>query len=316
MTLHIDSFIFRVDATDLQSTAKRYTSRFGSKDGLTLVFAHCVGSHKEQWEPTIEQIFRLQQSKNRRDRIREAWAFDWQSHGDAAVINAGVLNSRNEAVSPVEWALALESFVNLHLKGHRVVAFGHSAGTAAMSVLSCPVMLASSSKSKYFLVLFLVEPTILSQELFDAHAKEREDSANLTMKATLARRDSWPNKGAAAAYLRGRLPWTTWDPRVFNIYVNHGLQALSTSDGEAVGLKTDKRQEGMTYPQFAPYIESVTLFRERCMIIPFHIIFGEKIDFMPRYIQEGLSDTSQGFKPASVTRVSSAGHLVSSYSIV
>ncbi|KAG5338729.1 hypothetical protein C0989_006437 [Termitomyces sp. Mn162] len=164
MTLHIDSFIFRVDATDLQSTAKRYTSRFGSKDGLTLVFAHCVGSQnatpldKEQWEPTIEQIFRLQQSKNRRDPIREAWAFDWQSHGDAAVINAGVLNSRNEA--------------------------------------------------------------------------------------------------------------------------NHGLQALSTSDGEAVGLKTDKRQEGMTYPQFAPYIESVTLFRERCMIIPFHIIFGEKIDFM------------------------------------
>ncbi|KAG6887825.1 hypothetical protein C0995_012372 [Termitomyces sp. Mi166 len=277
MNLRIDSFTFRIAATDLQSTVKRYTSRFGSRsDGLTLLFAHCVGSHKEQWEPTIEQIFRLQQRKDQRDRIREAWAFDWQSHGDAAVINARVLNSRKDAVSPVEWALALESFVKSHLRGHRIVALGHSAGTGAimLSMKNFPVY-----KPPYIAV-FLVEPTILSQDLFDAHAKEREDSANMTMKLTLTRRDSWPSKGAAAAYLRKRLPWKSWDSRVFDIYVNHGLRTIPTPDGEVVGLKANKRQEGMAYPQFAPYIESVVLFRERCMVIPFHIIFGEKIDFM------------------------------------
>ncbi|KAG5716857.1 hypothetical protein E4T56_gene3418 [Termitomyces sp. T112] len=133
MALHIDSFTFRIAATDLQSTAKRYTSRFSSRNGLTLLFAHCVGSHKEQWEPTIEQIFRLQQQKDQRDRIREAWAFDWQSHGDAAIINARVLDSRKDAVSPSEWALALESFVESHLRGHRIVALGHSAGTCAIA---------------------------------------------------------------------------------------------------------------------------------------------------------------------------------------
>ncbi|KAG5716856.1 hypothetical protein E4T56_gene3417 [Termitomyces sp. T112] len=130
------------------------------------------------------------------------------------------------------------------------------------------------------------------------------------MKVTLTRRDSWPSQEAAVAYLRRRLPWKSWDSRVFNLYVNHGLRSIPKPDGEAVGLKASKKQEGMAYPQFPPYIESVTLFRERCMVIPFHIIFGEKIDFMPRYIQEGLCDTSQGFKPASVTRVSNAGHLI------
>ncbi|KAG6901876.1 hypothetical protein C0995_007000 [Termitomyces sp. Mi166 len=314
MTLHIDSFTFRVAATDLQSSAKRYTSNFGSRDGLTLLFAHCVGSRKfasahaprsiqaerhpldkEQWEPTIEQIFRLQQRKDERYRIREVWAFDWQSHGDAAVINARVLDSRKDAVcqskprvshplevltsswaAPAEWALSLESFVEAHLRGHRVVALGHSAGTGAilLSMKNFPVY-----KPPYIAV-FLVEPTILSQQLFDAHAKEREDSANMTMKVTLTRRDSWPSKEAAAAYLQRRLPWKSWDSRVFDIYINHGLRTIPTPDGEAVGLKANKRQEGMAYPQFAPYIESFTLFRERCMIIPFHIIFGEKIDFM------------------------------------
>ncbi|KAG5341574.1 hypothetical protein C0989_009276 [Termitomyces sp. Mn162] len=168
MALHIDSFTFRIAATDLQSTAKRYTSRFSSRNGLTLLFAHCVGSRtfttahapcfiraeldsldKEQWEPTIEQIFRLQQQKDQRDRIREAWAFDWQSHGDAAIINARVLDSRKDAVCQ---------------------------------------------------------------------------------------------------------------------FKNHGLRSIPKPDGEAVGLKASKKQEGMAYPQFPPYIESVTLFRERSVV--------------------------------------------------
>ncbi|KAG6879674.1 hypothetical protein C0992_012972 [Termitomyces sp. T32_za158] len=294
MALHVDSFTFLAAGTDLQSTAKRYTSRFGSSDGLTLLFTHCVGSRKghcslraviiskydsldkEQWEPTIEQIFHLQQRRDQRDRIREAWAFDWQSHGDAAVINARALDSRKDAVSPVEWASALESFIKSQLRGHRIVALGHSAGTSAimLSMKNFPVY-----KPPYIAV-FLVEPTILSQRMFDAHAKEREDSAIMIMKQTLTRRDSWSSKVAAAAYLQTRLPWKFWDSRVFDIYLNHGLRSIPGVGDEAVSLKADKRQEGMAYPQFAPYIESVTLYRERCVVIPFHLIFGEKIDFM------------------------------------
>ncbi|KAG6826757.1 hypothetical protein H0H92_014547 [Tricholoma furcatifolium] len=131
-----------------------------------------------------------------------------------------------------------------------------------------------------YATVFLVEPTILSQERFDAHAKERENSANASMKATLTRRDSWPNLGAAAAYLRRKLPWKSWDAKVIDLYIKHGFRPIMTPAGGGVALKTSKRQEGMSYPEFTPYIESATLFRERCMVIPFHLIFGEKIDFM------------------------------------
>jgi len=117
-TVNIESYTFG-DATgiELRPTAKRYTSTGSdADDALTLIFAHCLGSReqyyellnvtdsqgdmrkdKEQWEPTIEQIFRLQQHKNQ-NRIREVWAFDWQSHGESAIINEKLLNSRTSAV--------------------------------------------------------------------------------------------------------------------------------------------------------------------------------------------------------------------------
>lgn len=70
-----------------------------------------------------------------------------------------------------------------------------------------------------YIAVFLVEPTIMSQELFDAHAKERQDFGEVTMKVTLNRVDSWPTREAAASYLRKRLPWKSWDSRVFDIYI-------------------------------------------------------------------------------------------------
>ncbi len=43
---------------------------------------------KEQWEPTIQAIFeRTSKQSAKKTRIREVWSFDWQNHGDAAVLN-------------------------------------------------------------------------------------------------------------------------------------------------------------------------------------------------------------------------------------
>jgi hypothetical protein len=60
---------------------------------------------------------------------------------------------------------------------------------------------------------------MISQELFDAHAKERERSAKMSMKFTLERRDTWPDAEAAASYLRRKLPWKSWDSRIFDVYI-------------------------------------------------------------------------------------------------
>ena len=46
---------------------------------------------KEQWEPVIEKLFTSQRKMDKAHRIREAWSFDWQNHGDAAVLNRQAL---------------------------------------------------------------------------------------------------------------------------------------------------------------------------------------------------------------------------------
>ena len=56
---------------------------------------------KEQWEPTINQIFDRQQHKDAAHRVREAWSFDWLNHGDAAVLNREALKSRPDGVCTI-----------------------------------------------------------------------------------------------------------------------------------------------------------------------------------------------------------------------
>lgn len=63
-------------------------------------------SDKEQWEPTIERVFQLQRSKDKFHKIREVWAFDWQNHGDAAVLNQDALGSRPQGVCRLYLAVA------------------------------------------------------------------------------------------------------------------------------------------------------------------------------------------------------------------
>ena len=54
---------------------------------------------KEEWDLVISSLFKLQSSKDEPFRIREAWSFDRQNHGDAAVLNSHALFERKEVVS-------------------------------------------------------------------------------------------------------------------------------------------------------------------------------------------------------------------------
>ncbi|KAJ3795300.1 hypothetical protein GGU11DRAFT_240822 [Lentinula aff. detonsa] len=130
-----DHTIVEPSSSALKMTAKRYTLGFSGDNtfGLTLLFAHGVGSHKEQWEPTIERIFLTQAAKDRHQQIREAWSFDWQNHGDTALVNEEALKDRPEGVSIYVWASAITDFVRSpRMAGHRIVPLGHSAGAGAM----------------------------------------------------------------------------------------------------------------------------------------------------------------------------------------
>lgn len=73
-------------------------------------------------------------------------------------------------------------------------------------------------KSPYMAV-FLIEPTLFSREIFEANLEERENASKVSMMLTMGRRDTWADRRTAATHLRRRIPWKSWDPRVFDIFI-------------------------------------------------------------------------------------------------
>ncbi|KAJ3543126.1 hypothetical protein NMY22_g3252 [Coprinellus aureogranulatus] len=326
-------------------SAKRYSTEDSVKDtkGLTLLFTHCNGSSKEEWDIVISNLFKIQSSKDEPFRIREAWSFDRQNHGDAAVLNARALDGRKEGVSLYEWALALTWFVRSPLLyGHRLVPFGHSAGTSAWMLTTTHFALDSIP----YVSMFLVESTITPKDIFETELEERLSYMDLVVNLTLKRRDDWPNKEAALEYFGKRLPWSLWDPRALKYFVvsyvvtpnsrtpnyhyihlfEHGLHdAPDTRRG--VTLKWTKEQEASSYPDRVPHYESAVRLAEVSNVIPVHLIWGERVEFMrvsssylfreiltcyhrPEYLRDALSDKSAGMNVASVSYIEDAGHMV------
>ena len=116
MSLWIRPFVLQCPSRrwpKLNMTANHYRASNSPVDGLTLLFFHCNGARvlfcwssrwlpsdpwkdKEQWEPVIKYLF--SQSGSSHLRIREAWAFDWPTHGDAAILNQELLRNQTEIV--------------------------------------------------------------------------------------------------------------------------------------------------------------------------------------------------------------------------
>ena len=65
------------------------------------------------WEPVIQSIFdRTAKTQNSTTAIREAWTFDWQSHGEAGRLNRDYLarldahvRQYGDIYTPVEFRL-------------------------------------------------------------------------------------------------------------------------------------------------------------------------------------------------------------------
>src|SRR5215510_889597 len=73
-------------------TAKRYFTSNTPQDGLTLVFAHGTGFHKECWEPAMQHLYDSTQSHGS-FTIRECWTIDCPNHGESAVLNEKTLHA-------------------------------------------------------------------------------------------------------------------------------------------------------------------------------------------------------------------------------
>lgn len=254
-------------------TAKCYrTSDIRPGDGLTLLFFHCNSAHKEQWEPIIEFIF--SQSSPSHLRIREAWAFDWPTHGEAGILNQALLRDRTESVSVYDWVPGVVQFLRSnYMQGHRIVLCGHSAGatTAVLTAAEFYPDLASVG----IIGLILVESTMMTPKV--AAGEEMRIRLSRMMILSSSKRDNWKSKKDALLYFQNKRPWSKWDPRVLSLYVEHGLHEHPNG---SVTLKCDKNQERYAFVDENPHFDGIACLGKLCSIIPSHIIWGERRDYI------------------------------------
>ncbi|KZV76686.1 alpha/beta-hydrolase [Peniophora sp. CONT] len=290
----------------LKIAAKRYWSGHSAKHAgpgsVTVVLAHGSGFHKEHFEPFLQHLFALAENDGVAV-IREAWALDWQSHGDSAVLNADVLG-QDEIVSISVWGRALASFASSARLQGPIIAIGHSAGSSAF-MYSTKFF---AAKDVPYAAMLLIEPPLIDRDVFEANHKDRQRQLKFVTAAVSKSRASWPNKASALEYFAKRPPWRTWDRRVLELYVEHGL--YQAPEGEDVVPKCPKTRESAAFVDLESTFVATEQIAPVSALLPLHIIFGAKNDMMPRYGQDSLIDASKGRMPASVTRVDGAGHLI------
>lgn len=129
-----------------------------------------------------------------------------------------------------------------------IIGVGHSMG-------ACSLVNLSLMHPRLFTTVVLIEPVI------NAHAGDHSSMEGGRGPASLStfRRDIWPSKAAAVASFRKQKFYQTWDPRVFDLWVEHGLRPTPTAlypdeRNGSVTLSTTKAQEVWTFlrPRFNP----------------------------------------------------------------
>ncbi|KAJ7881067.1 alpha/beta-hydrolase [Mycena olivaceomarginata] len=297
-----------VGSKSLTMAAKRYTYRDGdaARDGVTLLMFHGLGQHKEQWEPVIEKLYALRSDTASSSQIREAWSFDWQSHGESAVLNEKALEDGPDSAPVERWASAITGFIKSDVvKGHRLVGIGYSSGTIALmnsmrQFDKCP-----------YIGLILVEPSLMDEDVWNTH-KEIRSGFEMVTKAVMHRRNTWESKEAARKYFLGRSPYKSWDPRIVELFVEYALKNSKDNEGkdcvvracptihEASAFMSTSKLIGMVPSKYRGYRGSFPSmsFLERNPTL-----------CQPKVIHDCAVDEAKGRKVSSITRIP-GGHTI------
>ncbi|KAF7330197.1 Alpha/beta-hydrolase [Mycena venus] len=293
--------------------AKRYTYHMHDerhqepKDGLTLLMLHGLGQHKEQWEPIIEKLYALRRDSSISSRIREVWSFDWQSHGESAVLNEEALKDGSGSAPTERWASAITEFVKSDLvKGHRLIGISYSSGTIALMGTTrhfdpdkCP-----------YAGLILVEPSMMDEEACNTNKEILSRFASIT-KAVTHRLNVWTDRETAHKYFIGHLPWKTWDSRVTRLFAEYGLKDAKDSEGNACVVRACPtiHEASAFQVNLKSAWTGVEQISKLSGLVPIHVVFGERVDLMPKAILDSVVDETKGRKVSSVTRIP-GGHTI------
>ncbi|THU85548.1 hypothetical protein K435DRAFT_783264 [Dendrothele bispora CBS 962.96] len=295
-----ETFILKLPSSGPFYCANRYTTDACQPDGITIVFAHCATAHKELYEPTIQELLRLQQGPSQRNlRIREIWSIDSQSHGASVDTNYELLRKYGP-VSLHDYSELLHHLCSSeHLSGHHIVGVGDSASTSAW------VLASKLSPSIQFQALVLLEPVTVTPEI----EEEGKLRSNLHSQWVSARRNKWDDTESVTVWLKKRYPWQAWDSRVLEMHVKYGFYSKRDPDTPFCIIPRCSSEHELSLYEYEPHSSAGEELPRLCKRVPVHVVFAERPEIIPRKARRAICDSSAGRNMASVSVIPGTGHM-------
>ena len=213
---------------------KQYTPlRYGEpqEGDITIIGTGAVSFPKEMYEPFYDEL--LTQFESHGLRIRSIWSVDKSDHGASGVLNE---HTQGDDPSSSDLSRDLLNMVNMYRDQMTlpIVGIGHSMGATALFELSL-------IHPRLFASLVVIDPVVGAASL---------KSGALLIYASSRRPDLWNSRKEAEQAFRSAKALKTWDPRVMNLWLEHGLRATPTllyPEPGRMTLRTTKANEAWTY---------------------------------------------------------------------
>jgi pimeloyl-ACP methyl ester carboxylesterase len=201
-----------------------------------------------------------------------------------------------------DYADILRSFVESHhVAGKRLVAVGHSTATCAWTLAIFQISLPVSP----IVAVVLFEPVHILQPV--TADDERILRGKMNVRGVQSRKHTFPSREDASLWARKRMPWKTWDDRMFQCYLQHGFRSMEGSS--QVTLSCSLAQEMWQCDPNVPIIAG-HLYPKLCATFPVHGIFGERPDMYSNATRDLFFDGKERRSMASVQIIQKAGHLL------
>ena len=230
---------------ELQLCVKQYTPlrRVAStRQPITIIGAHANAFPKELYEPLWDDLLMMLEASGL--VINNIFIADVAHQGQSGILNEDRLGNDPSWLDHSRDMLYMTNYFRKDIK-RPVVGIGHSMG-------GCELVALSLMHPRLLSALVLIDPVILRGRGITPPGQNLDVAQSSTF-----RRDLWPSREAATSTFKKSPFFQAWDPRVLDLWLEHGLRDLPTKlfpDGlregrqdNPVTLSTTKHQEVWTF---------------------------------------------------------------------
>ncbi|KAF1996245.1 alpha/beta-hydrolase [Amniculicola lignicola CBS 123094] len=198
----------------LHLAVKQYTPRSNTKPkpgDVTIIAAHANAFPKELYEPLWDEL--LKRAEGYGFSIRGIWIADVVHQGWSGVLNEDKLGNDP---AWLDHSRDLLHMINVFRKDmpRPIVGVGHSMG-------GCQMVNLALIHPRLLETLVLIDPVIQRMVSVSGNISPAYSSS--------VRRDKWPSREAAATAMKRSKFYQSWDPRVFDRWIQYGLRDLPTA---------------------------------------------------------------------------------------